>query len=308
AVPSLPQGQPCHCGRTRPPRPARRPHAPRAVRGRRLPGLRLPRLSGPAGDHRDPPHRRRARRTRRAPRAHGRTARCGAAQGLFQPRRRRRTPRARWQHQPARTRARGRSIAPGPGIRRARMSSFRYRALAEDGRRVRGELDAADLVELEHRLRAQGLLLITGQPRRPGLLGATRIPRRELITFCFHLEQLLEAGVPPFESLAALRDAITEPRLQRTIAALLADIECGRPLPDAAARQPHASPPGAVSLLRAGETAGRLPLAVRDIGATLVQEEALATHARRISIYPAIVAAILLLAIVVALTQVVPEV
>ena len=87
------------------------------------------------------------------------------------------------------------------------MSSFRYRALAEDGRRVRGELDAADLVELEHRLRAQGLLLITGRPRRPGLLGAPRIPRRELITFCFHLEQLLEAGVPPFESLAALRDA-----------------------------------------------------------------------------------------------------
>lgn len=188
------------------------------------------------------------------------------------------------------------------------MSSFRYRALAEDGRRVRGELDAADLVELEHRLRAQGLLLITGRPRRPGLLSAPRIPRRELITFCFHLEQLLEAGVPPFESLAALRDAITEPRLQRTIAALLADIERGRPLSDAAARQPQAFSAVAVSLLRAGETAGRLPMAVRDIGATLVQEDALASHARRISIYPAIVAAILLLAIVVALTQVVPEV
>ncbi len=188
------------------------------------------------------------------------------------------------------------------------MSSFRYRALAEDGRRVRGELDAADLAELEHRLRAQGLLLITGQPRRPGLLSAPRIPRRELITFCFHLEQLLEAGVPPFESLAALRDAITEPRLQRTVAALLADIERGRPLSDAAARQPQAFSAVAVSLLRAGETAGRLPMAVRDIGATLVQEDALASHARRISVYPAIVAGILLLAIVVALTQVVPEV
>lgn len=186
--------------------------------------------------------------------------------------------------------------------------TFRYRALAEDGRRVRGELDAADLGELEHQLRAQGLLLINGRPCRPPLLRAARIPRRELIPFCFHLEQLLEAGVPPFESLTALRDAVTEPRLQRTIAALLADIERGRPLSDAAASQPQAFSPVAVSLLRAGETAGRLPMAVRDIGATLAQEDALATHARRISLYPAIVAAILLLAIVVALTQVVPEV
>ena len=188
------------------------------------------------------------------------------------------------------------------------MSCFRYRALAEDGRRMRGELDADDLVELEHRLRAQGLLLLTARPRRATPLRTARIPRRELITFCFHLEQLLEAGVPPFESLTALRDAVTEPRLQRMIAALLTDVERGRPLSDAAARQPQAFSPVAVSLLRAGETAGRLPMAVRDIGATLAQEEALAAHARRISLYPAIVAGILLLAIVVALTQVVPEV
>ena len=188
------------------------------------------------------------------------------------------------------------------------MRTFRYRALTEDGRRIRGELAATDLAELEQRLRTQGLLLINGRPRHRGLQRAARIPRRELIPFCFHLEQLLEAGVPPFESLTALRDAITEPRLQRTIAALLADIERGRPLSDAAASQPQAFSPVAVSLLRAGETAGRLPMAVRDIGATLAHEEALATHARRISLYPAIVATILLLAVVVALTQVVPEV
>lgn len=188
------------------------------------------------------------------------------------------------------------------------MSRFRYRALAEDGRRVRGELDATDLHDLEQRLRAQGLLLITARPRRPGLLRAPRIARRELTTFCFHLEQLLEAGVPPFESLVALRDAVTEPRLQQVIAAMLADIERGLPLSEAAERQPQAFSPVAASLLRAGETAGRLPLAVRDIGTTLAREDALATHARRIGIYPAIVAAILLLAIVIALTQVVPEV
>ena len=188
------------------------------------------------------------------------------------------------------------------------MSTWRYRALAADGRRVRGELDAADLGELERLLEARALLLIDAQPRGVrGLLPRRRIARRELIPFCYHLEQLLAAGVPPFESLALLRDAGAEPRLQQVIGALIADVERGLPLSGAAARQPEAFSAVAVSLLRAGEQAGRLPEAIRDIGAALAQEEELASHARRIAIYPAIVATVLLAAVVVALIHVVPE-
>lgn len=187
------------------------------------------------------------------------------------------------------------------------MTVWRYRAMGADGRRLRGELEAADLAELERLLAGRTLTLINARPRRIRALRAARIPRRELIPFCFHLEQLLGAGVPPFESLAALRDASTDPRLQRTVAALLADVERGLPLSAAAARRPEAFSPVAVSLLRAGEQAGRLPEAIRDIGAALAQEEELASHARRIAIYPAIVAALLGLAVVVALTHVVPE-
>ena len=188
------------------------------------------------------------------------------------------------------------------------MSTWRYRALAADGRRVRGELDAADLRELERMLEARALLLLDARPRGTlSLLQRKRIPRSELIPFCYHLEQLLAAGVPPFESLAALRDAGADPRLQQVIDALIADVERGLPLSGAAARQPEAFSAVAVSLLRAGEQAGRLPEAIRDIGAALAQEEELAGHARRIAIYPSIVATVLLAAVVVALVHVVPE-
>lgn len=187
------------------------------------------------------------------------------------------------------------------------MTVWRYRAIDTDGRRTRGELEATDLVELERLLGGRALLLINARPRHTRALRAARIPRRELIPFHFHLEQLLGAGVPPFESLAALRDASTDPQLQRTVGALLADVERGLPLSAAAARRPEAFSTVAVSLLQAGEQAGRLPEAIRDIGEALAQEEELASHARRIAIYPAIVAVLLVLAVVVALTQVVPE-
>ncbi|MCK2089794.1 type II secretion system F family protein [Thauera aromatica] len=187
------------------------------------------------------------------------------------------------------------------------MSLYRYRALAANGRHVRGELEAGDLAELEHRLRPLGLMLINGEPRRRARRPAVRVPRRELIHFCFHLEQLLSAGIPPFDSLAALRDASPHPRTRAMVCALLAAVERGKPLSDAAAALPGAFSPVAVGLLRAGEAAGTLPQAVRDIGAALARDDELATHARRIAIYPAIVGGILLLAVVVALTELVPE-
>lgn len=187
------------------------------------------------------------------------------------------------------------------------MSVFRYRALDADGRRRHGNQEAADLDELEGLLRARGLLLVTGRLARRAWLPVRRIPRRELIPFFFHLEQLLAAGVPAHESLATLHDACAGSRVQHIASALLAAVEQGQPLSSAAAAHPEAFSPVATSLLRAGEQAGRLPAAMRDISAMLAREEALAAHARRIAIYPAIVAVILVLAIVVALTQVVPE-
>ena len=187
------------------------------------------------------------------------------------------------------------------------MSTFRYRAMTADGRHIRAELDAADLIELEAKVQSQGLVFINGEALRTASWRRRRVPRRELIHFCFHLEQLLEAGVPPFESLSALRDATSHPRMQAVVTTLLTDIERGRPLSEAAEQQSSVFSPIIVALLRAGEEAGRLPEAVRDIGKALEHEEELIAYARRIAIYPAIVASLMLLALIVALVHVVPE-
>jgi type IV pilus assembly protein PilC len=184
---------------------------------------------------------------------------------------------------------------------------YRYRAMQADGRSLRGEMEAIDLPDLEQRLRELGLSFINGEIARPPLWRNARIPRRELIHLCFHLEQLLDAGVPVFESLAELRDTTAHPGLREIVAAMLADITAGKPLSEAAGLQPAAFDPVFVSLLRAGEEGGHLPATLRDIAATLERDDELAAHARRIAIYPAIVGSILCVALVVALTHVVPE-
>lgn len=188
------------------------------------------------------------------------------------------------------------------------MPRHRYRAAGTDGRLQRGELDALNLAELEARLARIGMVLINGEPIRARRLPGRRIPRRDLVSFCFHLEHLVAAGVPILEGLADLRASIAEPRLREIIGTVAASVEGGQTLSAACAAHPEAFDALFICLLRAGEQAGRLPQVLRDLAASLEQADELAAYTRRIAIYPAFVATILLAAVGVALVFVIPEV
>lgn len=189
------------------------------------------------------------------------------------------------------------------------MPRHSYRAALASGHIQRGELDALNLADLEARLARLGLTLINGEPvrhRRP--LWRPRVARGELAHFCFQLEHLLAAGVPILDGLAELRDSLTHAGFRSIVASLGEAIAAGQTLSAACAAHPETFDAVFVGLLRAGEEAGRLPQVLHDLAADLERADELAAHARRIAIYPAVVAAILLAAVGVALVFVIPEV
>lgn len=186
------------------------------------------------------------------------------------------------------------------------MKAFAYRAVTPDGQIIRGRTEAASLADLEQRLARQRLELLTGRPALRWLQPATP-PTRELINFCFHLEQFLRAGVPILEALADLEDATEHPTFRTTIAAVRRAIEGGDTLSQALERHPASFDTVFCSLVRTGEQAGELPTVLRELAASLKRDDELAAFTRRIAIYPAIVAVIILAAIAVALLNVVPE-
>lgn len=188
------------------------------------------------------------------------------------------------------------------------MAIFAYRAMNARGHVVHGELDAANLVDLELRLKRMELDFIHGAPSRRGrLLKSGRMPRLELINFCFHLEQLTRAGVPILEGLVDLRDSTDHPRFREVVAGLVEGIQGGRGLSEAMTEYPEAFDAVFCNLIRAGETSGNLPLVLRDLAASLKREDELAAYARKIVIYPAVVSVVLLGAVSVSLIFVVPE-
>ena len=104
------------------------------------------------------------------------------------------------------------------------MPLYTYKAINPDGRVVLGRIDALNAVDLELRLRRMELDLVNSEPISHRRLFGGKIPRRELINFCFHLEQLARAGVPLLEGLCDLRDSLEHPRFREVVASLIESI------------------------------------------------------------------------------------
>ena len=173
------------------------------------------------------------------------------------------------------------------------MALYSYQAINAQGKSSKGLQDAANVIDLEMRLKRGGLDLIdarvdTGKYR----IGRGRIKRPELITFFFNLEQLTHAGVPLLESLADLRDTMSDMHFREIIASLIETIEGGKKLSLAMAEYPDAFDKIFVSLVHAGEESGRLPEVFLHITESLKWQDEMASHTRNIMIYPAFVGVI----------------
>ena len=185
---------------------------------------------------------------------------------------------------------------------------FDYKAVSPEGRMVFGRLDAINVVDLEMRLKRMELDLVTGRPIDRGrLFGSRQVARRELINFCFHLDQLTRAGVPILDGLADLRDSIEAPRFREVIAGLIEGIEGGQTLSLAMADHPDVFSQVFVSLIRAGESTGQLPEVLHSLSESLKWEDELASQTKKLLMYPAFVATIVLAATAFLMIYMVPQ-
>lgn len=188
------------------------------------------------------------------------------------------------------------------------MAVFQYKAVTADGRMANGRIDALNVIDLEMRLKRMELDLVSGEPiQAHSLFGGGKVPRRELITFCFHLEQLTRAGVPIIEGLADLRDSIEHPRFREVIAGVIESIEGGQTLSEAMAGHRSVFDQVFVSLIRAGESTGRLPEILKNIIDSLKWEDELASHTKKVIMYPAFVGTIVMAATFFLMIYMVPQ-
>jgi type IV pilus assembly protein PilC len=188
------------------------------------------------------------------------------------------------------------------------MPLFAYKAIDAHGKNVAGRVEAVNLFDLEQRLARMGLDLIAGAPSaQTTRLGGGRVARRDLINFCFHLEQLAGAGVPVIEGLTDLRESVENPRFRQVVSGVIESIEGGKNLSGALGEHPEVFSKVFTSLVRSGEQTGKLPEVLRSLTESLKWEDELAAQTKKLLMYPAFVGSIVLVVTFFLMIYLVPQ-
>lgn len=189
------------------------------------------------------------------------------------------------------------------------MATFNYRAIDQTGRHAQGQIDAINEADLEIRLERMGLDLITfkSTEKSKKSFGQNRVSNRDLVMFCFQLEQLTSAGVPMIEGLNDLRESIANPYFQKVLGAIVGEVEGGKMLSQALAEHPDVFDEVFVNLVAAGEQTGQLPAVFDNLSNTLKWQDELISQTKRLLMYPLLVLVVVTVAVTVLMVFLVPE-
>lgn len=188
------------------------------------------------------------------------------------------------------------------------MASFSYRAVDTNGMIVSGSLEAPNEIALEAQLHQSGIeMLRCSEQGRGFFVRKSRVTRKDLIGFCFHMEQMTRAGLPILEALTDLRDSVDNPSFCEVISNLIGAVESGKTMSQAMSEFPQVFDDVFVNLINVGEQSGELPNVMLKLTASLKWQDELMAKAKTVILYPAFVGVVVMFVTLFMMLYVVPQ-
>ncbi|PCI70256.1 MAG: secretion system protein [Piscirickettsiaceae bacterium] len=170
------------------------------------------------------------------------------------------------------------------------MPSFAYKAIRDDGKMIKGTLEALNIHDLESKLEKTGCEMITAKEKiRSSFSPKKKITRRDLIDFFVHMEQMFEAGVPLIESLDDFREGLDPSQLKDVMGSLISKIESGNTLSGAMASEGAVFTNLMIELVKVGEVSGQLATMFGEMKDSLKWQDELITQTKKLMMYPIVV-------------------
>jgi general secretion pathway protein F len=190
------------------------------------------------------------------------------------------------------------------------MPTFVWQGVDATGARSRGRLVAPSESQAIRELEAQGLIPLTVEERAGaagGGSGAVGLrPRRAVLEFTRGMAALLPAGMPLARALAVAAGS-TPPKARALFDGIRERVERGDELAQALENEPRLFSPLYVGMVRAGEKSGALDGAFDRLARHLETEEELRSKLVSLSIYPALLAGVGLVSVLILLLFVMPR-
>jgi general secretion pathway protein F len=196
------------------------------------------------------------------------------------------------------------------------LASFRYTAITPAGETMRGVIDAASEAAVIEQLRKQGNIPVRAEPAASGVLagllamefgGGARLKAQDVANLTRELSIMLGAGQDLDRALRFLVDTAPNLRVRGVMDQLRAAVRDGTSFAVALSRHPNSFSRLYVGLVRAGEAGGALAATLERMAVLLERQRSLAATITSAMIYPALLLVAAIGAIVLLLTQVLPQ-
>ncbi|NRA82784.1 MAG: type II secretion system F family protein [Gammaproteobacteria bacterium] len=193
------------------------------------------------------------------------------------------------------------------------MAMFSYKSRDRRGQQVSGKMEGTDPNQVASILLGRGLTPIevkaikeTAEGLSLEILFRRPVTLDELVIFSRQMYSLMTAGIPVMRAISGLRDSASNPLMTKALVAVLEDLESGRTLSSALAKQPQVFSQIVVSLVHVGENTGQLDLAFDQLAKYLEREQETRKQIKAAMRYPTFVLLALVGAMVVLNIFVIP--
>lgn len=187
------------------------------------------------------------------------------------------------------------------------MPLYHYQALDSKAQKHQGVIEAQNDREAKAKLRERGLM-VSNLTTGGGVSTKQNIDKDSLLLFTMQLSQLLNAGVPLYQSLIAIEEQWRTASFHRILLSLCDQIKGGASLSEAMRAYPGSFDKLYTSMVGAGEVSGALGLILERLTDLLKRQIKLKKEVSTALIYPAVLACFSLLVIGMLLGFVVPSI
>src|SRR5690349_3934079 len=190
------------------------------------------------------------------------------------------------------------------------MATFSYTATGPDGRQLTATQKAASRAEAELALSGRGLRNIQLAEKK-GLLQvdvfAARVKREEIMHLSRQLGAFIRAGLPVLDAVRTLGDEATNATVRRMMQDVEDGLRRGERLSDCFDRHPTVFPEYYRGILRSAELTGQLDSVLEQLARYLERDLEARRKVKSAMIYPAMVAVMAVVTVVVLVAFVLPR-
>ena len=188
------------------------------------------------------------------------------------------------------------------------IKTFQVTSMTRVGKRSNSVISVATVEDLKKTMKEKDLYLIDYKEINPKEVLGKKLNTKSLVVFSRQLSTMIAAGIPIIQALDMLQSKADNKRSKDIFRSIFENVQKGNSLSDSMIAQRGAFPDLLTNMVKAGEIGGTLDQSLTRMSAHYEKEAKLASKIKSASIYPAILAVISVVVVLLLVTFVLPTI